>query len=156
MNPGSQAPTPGDFDQSPASEAEASSPRLELPGAADELLAIVQYVTSDDGPLRAPDSSDVSPWHERALVKALERLEVIDHFLRGRVAFFVAGKDHGYGPFEEELGLARAALSLCRAAARVVDALLTGRLPTEPELTSMSARSERLHPAIKALLSTGR
>ena len=157
MNPGSQAPQPADAaHRGPEREAEPSGSRLELPEAAAELLGIVRYVTSDDGPLRAPDPTDVSPWHERDLLRALERLEVVDHYLRGRVAFFVAGKDHGYGPFEEELELARAALHTCRATARVVDALLAGRLPTEPQLAAMGAASEKLHPAITALLDTGR
>ena len=35
----------------------------------------------------APDSTDPpSPWHERALLKASERLDVLDAYLRGRVA----------------------------------------------------------------------
>jgi hypothetical protein len=152
MNTGSQAPTPGDSAQPhPEDEAGLRSPRLELPDAADELLAMVRYVTADDGPLRATlDPGELSPWHERELLKALERLEVIDHFLRGRVAFFVAGKDHGYGPFEGQLEVAGVALDTCRATARVVDALLAGRLPTEPEHDAMTATSERLYAALKA------
>ena len=149
----SQAPTPEDSGQSrPEGEKGRGQPRLELPDAANELLAIVRYVTADDGPLQAtPGPSFLSPWHERALHKALERLEVIDHFLRGRVAFFVAGKDHGYEPVEGELELAGAALDTCRATARVVDALLAGGLPTEPEYEAMSATTVRLYPALEAL-----
>lgn len=110
------------------------------------------FITSEDGPLRTtPDPDRLSPWHEQALQKALERLEVIDHFLRGRVAFFIAGKDHGYGPFGGELELAGAALDTCRAAARVVDALLAGRLPADPELETMGVTTGRLHPALEAL-----
>jgi hypothetical protein len=158
MNPGSQEPAPGDpLQPGEEREAEPSPSRLELPDAATELLAIVRYITADDGPLQTtPDPGDLSPWHERALLKALERLEVIDHYLRGRVAFFVAGKDHGYGSFDEELDLAGAALDVCRAAARVVDVLLAGRLPTEPELEAMSGTTEKVYPALKALLRSGR
>lgn len=110
------------------------------------------FVTSDDGPLKAaPDHGLLSPWHEQALKKALERLEVIDHYLRGRVAFFIAGKDHGYGPFGGQPELAGVALDTCRAAVRVVDALLAGRLPSDPELETMGVTTGRLLPALEAL-----
>ncbi len=153
----SRAPKPGDSGQlRPEGEEELGQLRLELPDAADELLAIVRYVTADDGPLQAiPEPRVLSPWHERALLKALERLEVIDHFLRGRVVFFLAGKDHGYGPFEEEMELAGAALDTCRATARVVDALLAGRLPTEPEYDAMSSTTLKVYPALEALQNRG-
>ncbi len=153
MNTGSQEPVPGaPAEPGHEDEARPHPPRLELPDAAHELLAIVGFVTSDDGPLKAaPGGGPLSPWHEQALEKALERLEVIDHYLRGRVAFFIAGKDHGYGPFGGELELAGAALDTCRAAARVVDALLAGRLPADPELEAMSVTMGRLHPALEAL-----
>lgn len=153
MNPGPNASAPGEpaearHDDEPLR----SGPRLELPDAARELLAIVRYITADDGPLQpAPDPGELSPWHERELLTALERLEVVDHFLRGRVAFFVAGKDHGYGPFEGELELAEAALDTCRATARVVDALLARRLPTDRECEAMKTRAEGLSPALEAL-----
>ena len=153
MNSESQAPTPGDSARSdPERKAAPGRPHLELSDAANELLTIVQYVTADDRPLQTTsDPGALSPWQEQALSKALERLEVIDHYLRGRVAFFVAGKDHGYGHFEEEEQLARAALDTCRAAARVVDALLARRVPTVPEYEGMSAATLKLYPALDAL-----
>ena len=153
MNVGSQEPAPGDSaSPRPVGEADAHQPRLELPDAARELLSIVGFVAADDGPLRArPHPGTHSPWQEQALQSALERLEVIDHYLRGRVAFFVAGKDHGYGPFERELALAKCALDTCRAVARVVDALLAGRPPTDRELDSMRETSVRLQPVLEAL-----
>lgn len=153
MNTRSQAPTP-DGPAEPRHEGEAAPrpPRLELPDAAHELLAIVGFVTSDDGPLKAALHGDpLSPWHKQVLEKALERLEVIDHYLRGRVAFFMAGKDHGYGPFGGELELAGAALDTCRAAARMVDALLAGRQLADAELEAMGVTTGRLHPALAAL-----
>jgi hypothetical protein len=158
MNAESHAPTHGDAaDRGSERDQGPGRSRLELPDAANELLATVRYVTADDGPLRVTsDTGDLSPWHEETLSGALERLEVIDHYLRGRVAFFAAAKDHGYGPFQEELELARAALATCRAAAKVVDALLERRLPTEREFVAMSIASKRIHPALEALEVTGR
>jgi hypothetical protein len=153
MNSGSQAPTPGDPAQSRHEDEAGPRPlRLELPDAARELLSIVGFVAADDGPLRStPGPGTLSPWHQEALQTALERLEVIDHYLRGRVAFFVAGKDHGYGPFEGELELARRALDTCRVVARVVDALLAGRPPTDRDLDTMPETAVRLQPALEAL-----
>jgi hypothetical protein len=158
MNVKSHAPTHSDAaDRGSERDDGRRRSRLELPDAANELLATVRHVTADDGPVRVmSETGDLSPWHEQTLSAALERLEVIDHYLRGRVAFFAPAKDHGYGPFDEELELARAALATCRAAARVVDALLVGRLPTEREFRAMSAATERVFPALKALEETGR
>ena len=151
---GSPAATPGSPAQ-PDLEREAgpARARLEVPEAATELLAIVRYITARDGPLQStPDNAGhLSPWHERALLKAMERLEVIDAYLRGRVAFFVAGKDHGYGPFDEELELAGAALDNCRAATSVVEALIAGRLPTTWEFELMADTALRIYPALDAI-----
>ena len=117
---------------------------------------MVGFLNADAGPLCATPGSDTcSPWQEQALLKALERLEVIDHYLRGRVAFFVAGKDHGYGHFEGELELAEEALPTCRAVVRVVDALLAGRRPTDAEVDKMSASSVGLRTALEALEDAG-
>ena len=127
--------------------------RLDLAHGATELLAIVAYINADDGPLQTPPGSTgrLSPWHERLLLKAGERLEVIDTFLRSRVAFFVAGKNRGYYAPERELELAGAALDTCRATASVVDALLAGRAPSEREFESMSATALKVYPALEAL-----
>lgn len=133
-------------------EAGLARPRLELPGAATELLAIVRYITAVDGPLQSvPDGGRLSPWHERVLLKAMERLEVIDAYLRGRVAFFVAGKDHGYGSFDRELALAGATLDNCRADTSVVEALLAGRLPIEWEFELMGDTALGIYPALEAI-----
>lgn len=71
---------------------------LDPPNAAREFLEVVRYLTATNGPYtRPPDSRHSSPWHEPVLAKALERLGVIDHYLRGRVALLVADKDRGYG-----------------------------------------------------------
>lgn len=151
---GSPAATPGDpVAPGLAREARLASLRLELPDAATELLAIVRYLTASDGPLHSTpdDAGRLSPWYERVLLKAMERLEVIDAYLRGRVAFFVAGKDHGYGPFDGQLELAGAALDGCRAATAVVDALLAGRLPTTWEFESMADTALMIYPALEAI-----
>jgi len=153
---GSPAATPG----SPARaglerEAGPARSRLAVPDAATELLAIARYITASDGPLQsAPDDTGhLSPWHERVLLKAMERLEVIDAYLRGRVAFFIAGKDRGYGPFAGELELAGAALDNCRADTLVVEALIAGRLPTAWEFESMGETALRIYPALEAVES---
>ena len=126
--------------------------RLDLTRGATELLAIVAYVNDDDGPLRTPPDSTghLSPWHQRLLLKACERLDVIDTFLRSRVAFFVAGKNRGYYAPERELELAGAALDTCRATASVVDILLAGRVPSEREFDLMSATALKVYPALEA------
>ncbi len=115
------------------------SPRLELPDVASELLAIVGYIAADDGPLRLPldEAGRISRWHERLLSKAVERLDVIDAYLRGRVGFLAAGKEHGYAFFDMDLDLARAELANCRATTLVVEGLLAGRPPTDQEFDSM-------------------
>lgn len=151
----------GSWDATPGSPAPAHLERearpaqrpLELPDAAAELVAIVAYVTAADGPLRsAPDPADsLSRWHERALRKASERLEVIDAHLRSRVAFLAAGKDHGYGSFDGEMELAGAALDTCRASTLVVEALLAGRFPSTWAFDTMADNSLRIFPALEAL-----
>jgi len=127
--------------------------RLELPEAATELLAIVPYLTASDGRLYSTpdDTGRLSPWYERVLLKAMERLEVIDVYLRSRVAFYVADKDHGYGPFDGQLEPAGAALDSWTAATAVVDALLAGRLPTTWEFESMGDRALMIYPALEAI-----
>jgi hypothetical protein len=125
---------------------------LELPDTANELLAMMRFLTAEDGPLQQLVSTGLSsPWHERVLFKAQERIETLDHFLRGRVAFFVAGRDHGYGSFDDELDLAGAALDTCRAIARVVERLLAGELPTEREYRLMGDAALGIYPALEKL-----
>ena len=67
---------------------------LDSASCAGEILAIVAFITADDGPLQVmPDPAGaVTPWHRRLLLKAMERLDVIDAFMRARVAFLVAGR----------------------------------------------------------------
>lgn len=139
-------------DPEEARSAERLLARLELPDAANELLAMVRFLTETDGPVQQLAASGMSsPWHERVLLKAQERIEVLDRFLRGRVAFFVAGRAQGYGSFDEELELAGAALDTCRAVARVVERLLRGELPTERELDVMGRAVLTVFPAVEAL-----
>ena len=121
--------------------------RMHLPDVATELLTIVGYLTTADGPLAASDG--LLGWHERLLLKAMERLEVIDGYLRGRVAFLVAGKDHGYDFFGSDLEVAAAALDTCRATTLVVETLLSGRLPSECEAAWMGDAALRIYAALE-------
>jgi hypothetical protein len=120
---------------------------------ASEVLSIVAYITASDGPLQtAPGPQErLSPWHERLLRKAAERLGVIDDFMRGRVAFLVTGRDRGYYVPEPEVELAGATLDACRTATPVVEALLAGRLPTIHEYEAMGRTALALHPALDAV-----
>jgi len=136
----------------PGRNAERMLARLELPDTATELLSMVRFLTARDGPLHQLAETGVSsPWHERVLLKAQERIETLDHFLRGRVAFFVAGRGRGYGVFDEEVELAGAALDACRAVSAVVERLLAGELPTEWEFALMGDTALKLFPALDAL-----
>lgn len=136
----------------PARRAERLLARLELPDAASELLAIVRFLTATDGPVQQLAASGMSsPWHERVLNKAQERVAVLDHFLRGRVAFFVAGRTQGYGSFDDELELAGAALDTCRAVAAIVERLLEGEPPTERQLDVMGRAVLAIYPALEGL-----
>ena len=128
-------------------------PRLDSSQCANEVLAIVAYITAADGPLQASPrpGEDVSPWHRRLLVKAAERVDIIDAYMRGRVAFLVAGRDQGYHSPEKELELAGTTLDACRATASVIDALLVGRLPTRPEFEAMSEKALGINPALDAV-----
>jgi hypothetical protein len=120
---------------------------------ADELLSIVAYLTAHDGPLQTSPGPETpaSPWHERLLRKAAERLDVIDAFMRARVAFLAAGKDRGYYAPEAELTLAGATLDATRAATTVVAALLDARLPSPHAFDAMSAAALGIIPALDAL-----
>ena len=124
---------------------------------AAELLSIVAYLTAHDGPLQTPPDAEtpVSPWHERLLRKAAERLDVIDAFMRARVAFLAAGKDRGYYAPEAELALAGATLDATRAATTVVAALLESRLPSPHDFDAMSAAALNILPARDALAALG-
>ncbi len=127
-------------------------PQLDPTACATELLAIVAYVTSTDGPLQDPrrPAETLSPWHRRLLTKAAERLDVIDASMRARVAFLAAGRDRGYYAPEAEIDLAGASLDTCRATTSVVEALLTGRLPTVHEFEAMSRAALTINPALDA------
>ena len=97
--------------------------------------------TGDDGPLGSvADGGSLSRWHERLLLKAQERLDELDSFLRGRVAFFVAAPSHGYGSFERELALSGASLDTCAPSSPVVDGLLAGHLPSEEQYEAVGTR----------------
>jgi len=123
---------------------------------ASELLAIVAYLTARDGPLQvSPDAEfKLSPWHARLVEKAAERLEVIDAYMRARVAFLVAGGEHGYYAPQAELDLAGAALDAGRAATVVVDAIQERRLPSRHEFEAMGTTALSIQPLLQALLAT--
>jgi hypothetical protein len=126
--------------------------QLDASQCANEVLAIVAYITAADGPLQAPPrpGEDVSPWHRRLLVKAAERVDIIDAFMRGRVAFLVAGRDQGYHAPDSELELAGTVLDTCRATTSVIEGLLAGRLPTRREFEAMSGKALEINPALAA------
>ncbi len=150
---GTAAPQYGPARDEAAAGRDATRQRLDATECAGELLAIVSYLTADDGPLgesRAP-GADVSPWQRRLLAKASERLDVLDTVLRGRVAFLVAGRYKGYRTPEGELELVGIALDTCRATASVVDALRDGRLPSDHEFETMSRAALGIDPALTAL-----
>jgi hypothetical protein len=151
MDAGSAAPQ---HEQHPAGGGDvAAHRRLDSPQCAEELLAIVAYVTSADGPLQDPADPEghVSPWRRRLLHKASERLDVVDAYMRGRIAFLVAGRDRGYHAPENELELAGTVLDTCRATTSVVEALLAGRLPTSREFETMSSTALAINPALDAV-----
>lgn len=126
--------------------------RLELPDAANELLSIATFLTAPDGPIQQLAEAGVSsPWHERVLRKAAERVVVLDHFLRGRVAFFVAGRGQGYGVFDEELEVAGAALDTCRAVTAVLEDLLDGDLPSVQQIRRVGDAAARACAALETL-----
>jgi hypothetical protein len=136
----------------PAPRDDAVTRRLDSSDCAAEVLAIVAYLTSADGPLQDSTAAarGVSPWHPRLLLKASERLTVVDAYMRGQVAFLVAGRDRGYYAPETELELAGAVLDTCRATMSVVDALVAGRLPTRHEFERMSEAALAINPALDA------
>jgi hypothetical protein len=140
------------YEHDPAARDDAVARRLDSSDCAVEVLAIVAYLTSADGPLQdSPTAAQgVSPWHSRLLLKASERLTVVDAYMRGQVAFLVAGRDHGYHAPETELELAGAVLDTCRATMSVVDALVAGRLPTRREFETMSVAALAVNPALDA------
>ena len=136
----------------PAARDDAVARRPDSSQCAAEVLAIVAYLTSADGPLQDSTTAarKVSPWLRRLLLKASERLNVVDTYMRGQVAFLVAGRDHGYYAPESALELAGAVLDTCRATTSVVSALIAGRLPTGHEFETMSAAALAVNPALDA------
>jgi len=155
---GSTAPQDGGQARPRSRHGRTPEPGLDAAGCAAELLTIVAYVTADDGPLQvSPDpAGTISPWHRRLLLKAMERLDLIDAYMRGRVAFLVAGPERGYHAPERELELAGATLDACRATTPVVDALLSGRLPTGPEFETMGLTALAINPALDRLSCSSR
>jgi hypothetical protein len=153
MDTGSTAPAPERPARSPEDRPGAVRYPPDAAGSAGELLSIVAYLTARDGPLQASPEAEfsLSPWHARLVRKAAERLEVIDAYLRARVAFLVAGSEHGYYAPQAELDLVGAALDACRATTPVVESLLEGRLPSRHEFDAMGAAALCVHPLLEAL-----
>ena len=153
MDTGSTAPAP----ERPAGSRQDRPAAVRYPAdavsSAAELLSIVAYLTARDGPLQASPGAEftLSPWHVRLVQKAGERLEVIDGYMRARVAFLVAGRERGYYAPQVELDLAGAALDASRATTTVVEALLERRLPSRHEFDAMGAMALRVHPLLDAL-----
>ena len=149
MEPGPTTPRPAEERKQSRTPGSGAAERLDLEGCVDELLAIVDYVAAADGPLRMPPGeAAASPWHRRLLLKAVERLEVIDGFMRGRVAFLVAGRERGYHAPQEELDLAGSALDTCRAAHVVTEELLAARVPPPQQSAMMGEAALRVRAAV--------
>ncbi|HOU28819.1 MAG TPA: hypothetical protein PLB39_05105 [Thermoleophilia bacterium] len=149
MEPGPTTPRPAEERKQSRTPGSGATERLDLEGCVDELLAIVDYVAAADGPLRMPPGeAAASPWHRRLLLKAMERLDVIDGFMRGRVAFLVAGRERGYHAPQEELDLAGSALDTCRAAHVVTEELLAARVPPPQQSAMMGEAALRVRAAL--------
>ncbi len=153
MDPGSTDPVPVAAGRHERVAAAAVRYPPDTASCTAELLSIVAYLTSHDGPLQAAPGAApaISRWHEPLLRKAAERLDVIDAYMRARVSFLVAGKERGYYAPQAELDLAGATLDAGRAATRVVGALLDARLPSRHEFDAMSVAALQLNPALDAL-----
>jgi hypothetical protein len=153
MDTGLTSPAPALPDRPEQAAAAAVRYPPDAARCAGEMLSIVAYLTSRDGPLQAePGAAQItSRRHEPLLRKAAERLEVIDAYMRARVSFLVAGRDRGYHTPEAELDLAGATLDAARATTVVVDCLLASSLPTRHEFDTMSVTALRIHPALDAL-----
>jgi hypothetical protein len=151
-DPGSTAPRHQTRERSEAKEAAAGRYPPDPASCAAELLSIVAYLTARDGPLQASPAAAVtaSPWHGRLLRKAGERLDVVDAYMRARVAFLVAGRDRGYYAPAAELELAGATLDAARATTAVVADLLASRCPSRHDFEAMSAAVLRINPALDA------
>lgn len=155
MDTGSTAPAPAAPLRRPQAEASVRYPP-DTSRCTEELLSIVAYLTARDGPLQTEPGSltGASAAHAPLLSKAAERLDVIDAYMRARVAFLTAGREHGYHAPEAELELAGATLDAGRAATSVVEALLAARLPSRHEFDAMSLTALRLIPSLETLRET--
>lgn len=126
--------------------------RLGLPQAADELLAMVTYLTAGDGPLDAVASTGrLGDVHPRVLVRMRERVDVIANFLRARISFFVTARREGDDVYGAELELAGANLVASRALVLVVDRLVSGALPSEAEFDRLGDAALGIYSAMEAL-----
>lgn len=148
-------PPPGPEGLPPLAEVGASELeliRLGLPQAADELLAMVTYLTAADGPLEAlASTSRVGDLHSRVLVRMRERVDVIANFLRARVSFFVTARREDPDSFGAELGLAGANLVASGALALVIDRLVSDALPSEREFDRLGDAALGIYAALEAL-----
>ena len=148
-------PPPGPDELPPlaeVSDSELALIRLGLPQAADELLAMVTYLTAGDGPLQAVASTGrLGDVHPRVLVRMRERVEVIADFLRARISFFITWRRQDTESFGAELELAGANLVASRALARVIDRLASGGLPSEAEFDQLGDAALKIYSAVEAL-----
>jgi len=124
--------------------------RLGLPQAADELLAMVTYLTAADGPLEVVASTGrLGDLHPRVLARMQERADVIANFLRARISFFITARleDDSFGA---ELELAGANLVASRALVLVIERLVAGVLPSETEFDQLGDAALKIYSAVEA------
>jgi hypothetical protein len=126
--------------------------RLGLPESANELLAMLAFLTASDGPLRQLAATGrLDRRNHRSLVGMRRRIGIIGEFLRAREGFFIAAPAYGEGPFEAELALAQANLGTCRALNTVVERLLTRTVPLEAEFERMAGEALGIYSALEAI-----
>jgi hypothetical protein len=113
---------------------------------------MVTYLTAGDGPLEAVAATGrLGDVHARVLARMRERVDVIAHFLRARISFFVTARKEDGDAFDAELELAGADLVAGKALAVVIDRLMTGGLPTEAEFDRLGDAALGIYAAVEAL-----
>jgi hypothetical protein len=139
----------------PAEDSERRLARLGLPESANELLAMLTFLTAADGPLQQlAESGRLDARNDEVLVRMRPRIDVIGDFLRARIAALVDGQPQGAGTFAAEIALAGANLDTSRALATVVERVLTREAPTDEEFDLLADEALGIYAALEALQSS--
>ena len=140
----------------PAEDPERRLARLGLPESANELLAMLGFLTAADGPLQQlAESGGLDARNDEVLVRMRPRIDVIGDFLRARIAALVDGQPQGSGTFAVEIALAGANLDTSRALAAVVERVLTRDAPTDEEFDLLADEALGIYAALEALQASG-